>query len=218
MKQRLASLMFGLGLMSSSFAEMRTWTSSAGTSIEAEYVKSDAQQVTLLLKNGKTNAVPLSKLSAADQDFIKAQASKATHASAPVATSVPTDRKARWQSKFDRAKKEAEETGLPILLVFSGTEWCTYCVQLDKALFSKDEFQTYANQNLVLMKIDMEPGGVAPNRAAQKLAQEFSGRGVPRYYLLDSQGKTLGQQNGFDPKMSPKVFAEWVKGLTAKAE
>jgi len=50
----------------------RTWTNSDGKTIEADFVSADQTSVALIM-NGKEIKYPLAKLSAADQDWIKAQ-------------------------------------------------------------------------------------------------------------------------------------------------
>ena len=56
-------------------SELRTWTSSIGTKIEAELASTTGEQITLKTKAGRTLKVPLNKLSKADQDFLKAKSS-----------------------------------------------------------------------------------------------------------------------------------------------
>ena len=55
----------------------RTWTSSDGKSLEAEFVSATATEVTLKrTKDGRTFKLPISRLSEVDQAFVKEQASK----------------------------------------------------------------------------------------------------------------------------------------------
>lgn len=53
-------------------ANARTWTDTAGKTLEAEFVKMDGANVVLKIK-GKDVPVPLTRLSQADQDFLKNQ-------------------------------------------------------------------------------------------------------------------------------------------------
>ena len=56
-------------------AELRTWTSTVGTKVEAELVSLTGNQVTLKTKAGKTIKLPINKLSKADQEFLTAKSS-----------------------------------------------------------------------------------------------------------------------------------------------
>src|SRR5262245_30134077 len=53
--------------------ELRTWTDVSGAKVEAEYMSSNKDSVTVRGKNLKNMVVPLDKLSEADQDYVKDQ-------------------------------------------------------------------------------------------------------------------------------------------------
>ena len=59
-----------------------------------------------------------------------------------------------WLTDFDAAKKLAAEKKLPIVMDFSGSDWCIWCMRLDEEVFSKEAFKTYAKDNLVLFLAD----------------------------------------------------------------
>lgn len=193
----------------SAFADFRTWTNSTGVKIEAEFVKTEGGNVTLRMRSGKTSTFSETKLSAEDREFLKtASAAPAADDAKPAVADA--NRKAKWLTKMDKAKKEAEETGLPILVLFTGTEWCPYCIKLENEVFEKKDFKDFADKSLVLLKLDFPAGGEAKNKADEKLAQEFGVKGFPKYFLTDASGKphaSGGYQNGIDPEK----FAAWVK-------
>ena len=60
-------------LLSPVKAEMRKWTSTVGTTLEAEYVSSDGEEAILKKSDGKTLTVKLVQLSEADREFISSQ-------------------------------------------------------------------------------------------------------------------------------------------------
>jgi len=149
-------------------AEYRNWTNAEGKNVEAELVKVDGDNVTFRLRSGSTTVYAQSKLSEADRDYIAknppsaASSQAATAGKTPSATTAPTvdaNRKAKWQTKMAKAQEEAKKTGLPILVLFTGTSWCPYCIKLEAAVFSKKEFSTFADKNLVLLKLEFGPGG-----------------------------------------------------------
>lgn len=221
MKTKLILFCVAFGLAAPLFAEMRKWTNTTGTVIEAEFVKAEAGNVTLRLKNGKTSTFSETKLSEADQEFIKtASATPATptaEASPAKTGNVPANRKAKWLSKMDRAKKEAAETGLPIFLLFTGTDWCPYCVHLEDEILSQTEFKEFANQNLVLLKVELAPGGGLTSKADEALAKEY-GKGAPKYLVLDPTGKQLADQRGYSKGTPMQSVLDWIKKASAKAK
>lgn len=200
-------------------AESRTWTNTEGVAIDAEYVKSDSESVTLRLRSGKQTTFSQSKLSAADQTVIKELKAKEAAAPAAAATeakpAVDANRKAKWLTKMDKAQEQAKETGLPILVVFTGTSWCPYCIKLEKEVFSESAFDTFANQNLVLLKLDFGPGGAASSKKDEALQKEYGVKGFPTYFLTDATGAKLAQ-GGYSAGINPEKFGEWVKKSAPK--
>lgn len=194
-------------------AEYRTWANTEGVKIDAEMVKVEGDAVTLRMRNGKLSTFPQAKLSDADREFI--QANKDAIVSPEIKTSVDANRKARWLTRMDKAQKESTETGLPILVLFTGTSWCPYCIKLEKSVFSEKEFKTFADQNLVLLKLDFGPGGSSRSRDDKKLQNDFGVSGFPTYFLTDATGKKLSQ-GGYHDGINPAGFGEWVNKSAPK--
>ncbi len=197
-------------------AGFRAWTNSEGVSIDAELVSSEGENVTLRLRSGKVTTFPQSKLSTGDQDFIKAnKEAKPAAASAETKPVVEANRKAKWLTKMDKAQEQSKETGLPILVLFTGTSWCPYCIKLEKEVFSKSDFKTFADQNLVLLVLDYGPGGTPNNKKDEKLAKDYGVTGYPTYFLTDATGKQLAK-GGFHDGINPTGFSGWVKAAERK--
>lgn len=125
-----------------------------------------------------------------------------------------------WMTDFEKAKTVAQEKKLPILIDFSGSDWCGWCIKLDKEVFSKDEFKAYAKDNLVMVLADF-PSDKSKQSAElqaqnEKLAKEFGVQGFPTVYLLSPEGKPLantGYQAG-----GPEAYIAHVKKLIAEAK
>ncbi|MCA1797553.1 MAG: thioredoxin family protein, partial [Geobacteraceae bacterium] len=73
-----------------------------------------------------------------------------------------------WHSDIDKARKIAAENNKHLLLDFTGSDWCPWCIKLDEKVFSTPEFAEFATGNLVLVKIDF------PKRKQLSQAQEQS--------------------------------------------
>jgi len=199
-------------------AEYRNWTNAEGKNVDAELIKVDGDTVTFRLRSGSTTVYAQSKLSEADRDYIAknppsaASTQTTTAAKTPTTTAAPTvsaDRKAKWQTKMAKAQEEAKKTGLPILVLFTGTSWCPYCVKLEAAVFSKKEFSTFADKNLVLLKLEFGPGGNTNDKAEKKLQSDFGVKGFPTYFLADAAATKLAQ-GGYNDGITPESFAAWV--------
>lgn len=197
-------------------AEFRSWTNLEGVKIEAELVKAEGDNVTLRLRNGKLTTFAKAKLSLADQTLIKEnQATPSAETTPETKPTVEANRKARWLTKMDKAQEQSKATGLPILVLFTGTSWCSFCVKLEDAVFSKSEFKTFADKNLVLLKLEFGPGGKSSNKKDELLAKEFSISGYPSYFLTDATGKRLAN-GGYSDGIDPTKFASWATAAAPK--
>jgi thioredoxin-related protein len=122
-----------------------------------------------------------------------------------------------WLTDFDKAKAEAKEKNRPILIDFSGSDWCGWCIKLDKEVFQKDEFKAYADDNLVLMLADF-PSDKSKQSADvikqnEKLAKEFGVRGFPTVFVLGADGEIIGK-TGYQ-KGGPEAYVTHIKKIIA---
>lgn len=108
---------------------------------------------------------------------------------------------AEWLTAMPDAQKAAAERKVPILVDFSGSDWCGWCVKLDKEVFSKDEFQKFAKDKLVLLLIDFPRRKALPaeqSKANKELAARYGVQGFPTVLLLDAAGNELAR-TGYRP-------------------
>ncbi|MDA7614391.1 thioredoxin family protein [Verrucomicrobiales bacterium] len=124
----------------------------------------------------------------------------------------------KWTQDYDAALKVAAEKKVPIMLNFTGSDWCHWCKIMDEKVFAEDEWKTYAAENAVLVTLDFPkdksgvPEGFAERNA--KLQAEFGVRGYPTFVVLDSDGKTPLGQLGASQDASPAGFIKQFKGAT----
>lgn len=112
------------------------------------------------------------------------------------ATAADSKNEGSWETDFKKAQELAEKEGKPMLVNFTGSDWCGWCIKLDGEVFSKKEFQEWASENVVLVKLDF------PRRSKQDqktkaqnsaLAQKYSVRGFPTILFIDGKGKLVGK-------------------------
>lgn len=101
-----------------------------------------------------------------------------------------------WETDFKKAQASAAKEGKPMLVNFTGSDWCHWCIKLEGEVFSKSEFQTWAASNVVLVKLDF-PRKSKQSQADKKqnsaLAQKYSVRGFPTVLFIDAKGKVIGK-------------------------
>lgn len=125
-----------------------------------------------------------------------------------------------WKTNLDLVKKEAVSQNKPILLVFSGSDWCAPCIKLDKSIWQSAEFKEYAATNLVLERADFpkkKQNQLHPDLKKQNegLADMYNKDGIfPLVVVLDSKGKVLGKTSykNVSPKEYIELLNSFIKG------
>lgn len=123
-----------------------------------------------------------------------------------------------WLTDAAKAQAQARSENKAVLMNFTGSDWCGWCIRLQREVFSKPEFDEYASKNLVLVEVDFpqrKAQSDAQRRANIALAQRFNIEGYPTLVVLDSNGKELGRL-GYEPG-GPKSFVGKLARLTGKA-
>ena len=107
-----------------------------------------------------------------------------------------------WVTDFEAAKASAKAQGKYLLVDFTGSDWCGWCIRLKKEVFDKDHFKTEAPKNFILVELDFprNKGKMTPKLIAQnkKLAQKYGVRGYPTIFLMDADGVVFAK-TGYQP-------------------
>ena len=59
-----------------------------------------------------------------------------------------------WIEDYSQALTMAQESNKSVLINFTGSDWCYWCMRLDEEVFSQPDFISFAEKNLILLKID----------------------------------------------------------------
>ena len=101
-----------------------------------------------------------------------------------------------WSEDFAKASAQAKSEKKMTLIDFTGSDWCGWCIKLDKEIFATPEFEEYAKKNLVLVEVDFprskEQSAELKEQNA-KLKKEYPVKGFPTIIVLDAEGKKIGQ-------------------------
>lgn len=118
-----------------------------------------------------------------------------------------------WQTDYKKAQEEAKTNNKLVLLDFTGSDWCGWCIKLDREVFSQPEFKDYASKNLVLVELDF-PRKKELSTETRKQNQELAGRygieGFPTIIVLNAEGKKVGEL-GYMPGGADAFIAELEK-------
>jgi protein disulfide-isomerase len=123
-----------------------------------------------------------------------------------------------WLTDLEAAKKEAAKGNKAILMDFTGSDWCGFCIKLKKEVFDTEEFKKFAEKNLVLVEVDFpnkKPQPEALKAANEELQKKYGVQGFPTVVILDSTGKKLDQFVGYGGG-GPKKYIENLQKVLAK--
>lgn len=108
-----------------------------------------------------------------------------------------------WLRNFAEAKKKAQQEGKDLLVDFSGSDWCGWCIKLEKEVFSQAVFKEYAAKHFVLVSLDFPRKVELPQEEKKQndaLRDLFQVSGFPTVVLCDQQGRPYArtgyQRNG----------------------
>jgi thioredoxin-related protein len=118
-----------------------------------------------------------------------------------------TAAEAQWLTDLPTAQTKAKAGNKMILLDFTGSDWCGWCIKFNKEVLSTDEFKEYAAKNLVLVEVDFphKPQGAGLKKANRALQQKYKADGFPTFVVLSKEGKQIGRQEGYEAG-GPKAF------------
>jgi thioredoxin-related protein len=105
---------------------------------------------------------------------------------------APAHAEEGWTEDFARAKETAAKNNLDLLMDFTGSDWCGWCIQLDEEVFSKDAFKKEAPKHFVLVELDFpqdKEQSPAVKEQNEKLQTEYNIEGFPTIVLADAQGR-----------------------------
>ncbi len=122
-----------------------------------------------------------------------------------------------WFQDAEKAMKEAREREAPVLINFSGSDWCGWCIKLEEEVFSKSEFRKFARENLVLLLADFPMKKEQSKDLKQqnrKLLEKYGVRGFPTIVIVNRKGDLLAR-TGYRPGGAEKYVGH-VKELLQK--
>jgi thioredoxin-related protein len=112
-----------------------------------------------------------------------------------IITETSHSAKPGWLTSYEKAQSEAQARNRLLLMDFTGSDWCGWCIMLDREVFSKPEFKEYASKNLVLLELDFPRNKQMPAETMEqnrRLALQYQIQAFPTVVVLDGNGKIRG--------------------------
>ena len=121
--------------------------------------------------------------------------------------------KIEWMDNYDKAIEISKSENKPVLLFFTGSDWCGWCKKLKKEVFDKPEFAEAMGDRFVYVMIDQPMKGQSAELDAQKdrLQKQYGIRGLPAVVIVDSNGRQIAQ-TGYK-EGGPDAYAKHLQQL-----
>jgi thioredoxin-related protein len=104
----------------------------------------------------------------------------------------------KWQTNFDEAVKMSQKTKKPIMMFFTGSDWCGWCKRLQAEVFKSPDFDKWVSENVIPMEVDF-PRSVPQSDELKKQNSMLSGvlpvRGYPTVWFVSPEAKPDGTLN-----------------------
>ena len=117
---------------------------------------------------------------------------------------------------FEIARSQAKIGGRPLMLVFSGSDWCCWCVKLEQEVLSLPEFAAWRDAHVVLYTADFPEHSPQPDELKKQnaeLAQRYGVDSFPTVILTDADGGEIAR-TGYRPG-GAAAYAEHLGQLLA---
>ena len=96
--------------------------------------------------------------------------------------------KLTWHTDLVKAIEISTKEKKPLMLFFTGSDWCGWCIRLQNEVFKMPEFIEWANDNVVLVDIDFPNNKSKQSTELQQqnnmLQQQFGIQGYPTIHFV----------------------------------
>lgn len=118
----------------------------------------------------------------------------------PATHGAPPPKPTPWLVNFDRAMADARKQDRIVLAYFSGSDWDPWCQKLDEEVFNTAPFREWADQHLVLLRIDFpREKRISSTLSLQneRLKTRYSVSKTPTFLFLDPWAEPIARA-GYD--------------------
>ena len=106
-----------------------------------------------------------------------------------------------WSSTYKEALKKSKKQKKPVLIYFTGSDWCGPCKILDRELFHTERFKNLSDNNFILLEVDIprrrdliEPDKMSENLYLQK---KYRVKSFPTLLMVNHRGRKIAEKSGY---------------------
>ena len=118
---------------------------------------------------------------------------------AGILAASPLSASDRWLTNYEQAMSVAQQTGRPVLTVFTGSDWCPHCKTLEKNVLHTEAFSIWAEENVILLMLDLPQAGISQAIRSERsqVCIKYGVRTFPSVLLIGTEGQRLAGQSGY---------------------
>lgn len=119
-----------------------------------------------------------------------------------------------WLTNLEEAKKQAKKEGKDVLIDFTGSDWCGWCIRLKKEVWDTETWKAEGSKRFVMVELDFprkKPQSDETKKYNRALNNLFGVKGYPTIALLDSEGRPYGM-TGYQ-KGGPEAYLRHLEEL-----
>lgn len=125
-----------------------------------------------------------------------------------------------WSDDLEQVMAAAKKSGKVIVIDFTGSDWCLFCIRQRTEVFGTKKFKTWAGKRAELMIADF-PSKKTPisDKVRQQnaaLKKKYAVAGFPTILFLNAEGKELGRMVGYTPDSGPDVWIKQAEKVLSK--
>ncbi len=125
-----------------------------------------------------------------------------------------------WNLDFDKALEKSKKENKPILILFTGSDWCPPCKNLEKTVISSRDFEKFAKTDVILVYCDF-PRGKEISEDQKKHNKSLQGRfgvgGFPTVVIYNSKSEKSDKTVGYSGD-DAKAYIKDIKSMIKKLE
>ncbi len=120
-----------------------------------------------------------------------------------------------WFTQIEEAKAQAQANNQPIVMIFSGSDWCRPCMAMKNRVLDNKVFTDFAKENVVLLEVDFprrSQNKLSPEQTKHNndLAEKYGPKVFPTLVIVDSSGQEIDRM-GYQSSLAAVDYVKYIK-------
>ncbi len=134
--------------------------------------------------------------------------------------SVELKHNLNWEKSYSKAEIIAKKKKKPLLIFFTGSDWCGPCKMLVEDFFETEKFKKMADTELVLYEADLPRNADLITDTQRednlKLRSKYNVSSYPTVIILNSKGKEIGRKKSYNFMRDPNYYFSFIEDILKK--